>query len=296
MDSPDRTHFLADLKPGGKYENIVGIFRKNFSAVRIGVFDKEIIYSLADVGVKWIAHCGAGYDKIDILACKEKGAVDDATATTALYLMISSLRQFSKAERDVREGLWKSRLSSANAFDITGRTLAILGLGGIGMRLAELAHVFPMRIVYHSRRKRDDVPDWCEYFPEDRLNEMLGITDVLSIHVPLRKETEGLVGDKMIRALKKGAIIVNTARGKVIDEDAMIEALEDGHLGAVGLDVHPNEPELNPRVLELPQVTLLPHVGTATFDSQKNMELRALNNLRDFLVKGRGTDLVPEML
>lgn len=158
------------------------------------------------------------------------GAVDDATATTALYLLISTLRQFSKAERNVRSGAWKSGLYSGNAHDATGRTLAILGLGGIGLRLAELAHAFPMRVVYHNRNKNEDAPEWCQYFPKNRLREMLAQTDVLSVHVPLKKETEGLVDEQMIRSLKKGAVIVNTARGKVLDEAAVIKALEDGHV------------------------------------------------------------------
>jgi len=124
---------------------------------------------------------------------------------------------------------------------------------------------------------------------------MLGQADVLSVHAPLRSDTEGLVGEKWIRALKEGAIIINTARGKVIDEEAMIRALEDGHLSSVGLDVYPNEPKINPRLLEFPRVTLLPHMGTENQDTQRKMEVRALMNLKDFLTKGQGRDLVPEM-
>lgn len=193
---------------------------------------------------------------------------------------------------------------------MTDKTLAILGLGGIGTRLAVLAHAFPMRVIYHSRGKNPDAPDFCEYF--ENVEEMLAQTDVLSVHVPLRQDTVGFVGEKMIRALKPGAIIVNTARGKVIDEEAMIKGLEDGHvsassffmrtrdltkriqLAAVGLDVFPNEPEVNPRLLEFPQVTLLPHMGTENQDTQRKMEVRALTNLRDFLITGKGKDLVPE--
>lgn len=111
---------------------------------------------------------------------------------------------------------------------MSGRTLAILGLGGIGSRLAELVQSFPMRVIYHSRTKVADAPAYCEYF--DNVDEMLKQTDVLSVHVPLRQETVGLVGEKMIRTLKPGAIIINTARGKVIDEEALIRALEDGHV------------------------------------------------------------------
>ena len=156
--------------------------------------------------------------------------MDDATATTALYLMISALRHFAQAERDLRAGHWKRAHRTDAAHDLTGRTLAILGLGGIGLRFAELAHAFPMRVVYHSRSKNLRAPDWCEYFAADRLDEMLAQADVLSVHVPLRADTVGFVDEQMIRKLKKGAIIVNTARGKVIDEDAMIRALEDGHV------------------------------------------------------------------
>ncbi|KAI0359687.1 hypothetical protein OH77DRAFT_1493802 [Trametes cingulata] len=301
MDSPSRADFFANLQPGGKYDGIVGIYRHNISADRIGIFDKELVAKLP-TSVKWIAHNGAGYDQIDVAACKERGifvsntpgAVDDATATTALYLVISALRLFSHAERDLRAGKWKSSHRPGAAHDLTGRTLAILGLGGIGFRLAELAHAFPMRIIYHNRRKVEHAPAWCEYYPAERLDEMLATADVLSIHVPLKKETEGLVDEKMIRKLKKGAVIVNTARGKVIDEDAMIRALEDGHLGGVGLDVYPDEPQVNPRLLEFPNATLLPHMGTETCDSQKKMEIRALTNLRDYLTKGKGEDLVPE--
>jgi len=144
------------------------------------------------------------------------------------------------------------------------------------------------------------------------MEDMLKESDVLSVHVPLRKDTESLVGEKEIRAMKKGSVIVNTARGKVIDEDAMIRALADGHvriilsyyccdidkilqLSSVGLDVYPDEPNVNSRLLEFPQLALLPHMGTENQDSQKKMEIRALTNLRDFLTKGKGGDLIPEM-
>ncbi|KAI0039498.1 hypothetical protein FA95DRAFT_1018683 [Auriscalpium vulgare] len=302
MDSPDRADFLAGLKAGGKYEGTVAVYRHNTSADRIGVFDREIIEALSP-SVKWIAHNGAGYDQIDVGVCKEKGiilsntpgAVDDATATTALYLLISALRGFAKAERNLRAAAWKAGLDAGRQHDLTGRTLAVLGLGGIGLRLAELAHAFPMRVIYHSRSRVAGAPAWCEYYGTNRLDEFLGAADVLSVHVPLRKDTEGLVGEGMIRKLKRGAVIVNTARGKVIDEAAMIRALEDGHLGAVGLDVYPDEPAVNPRLLEFPNATLLPHMGTETQDSQRKMEVRALKNIKDFLTKGKGTDPVPEL-
>ncbi|KAJ7647642.1 hypothetical protein FB45DRAFT_822666 [Roridomyces roridus] len=298
--SATRADFLQGLQPGGKYDGVVGIFRDNSSANKIGFFDKELVDGFPS-SLKWIAHNGAGYDQIDVLACKAKGitvsntpgAVDDASATTALYLLISTVRQYAISERSLRDGKWKPKGLATKTHDLTGRTLAILGLGGIGLRLAELAHAFPMRIIYHSRNKVVDAPEWCEYYPN--VEDMLAEADVLSVHVPLRAETVGLVGEKWIRKLKKGSIIINTARGKVIDEEAMIRALEDGHLASVGLDVYPNEPEVNPRLLEFPYITLLPHMGTETQDSQRKMEVRALTNLKDFLTAGKGKDIVIEM-
>ncbi|KAI0783053.1 D-isomer specific 2-hydroxyacid dehydrogenase [Abortiporus biennis] len=304
MDSTDRKSFLADLKPNGKYSGIVGCYRHNISADKIGIFDREIIQHLSSTGMKWIAHNGAGYDQIDVIACKDfgivvsntPGAVDDATATTALYLLISTLRQFSWAERSARSGTWKNPLSSRNAHDLTGHTLAILGLGGIGLRLAYLVHAFPMRVIYHNRNRVQDAPDWIEFYEgKDGLDRLLKEADVLSVHVPLRDDTEGMVGEEMIRKLRKGAVIINTARGKVIDEEALIRALEDGHLAAAGLDVYPSEPSINPKLLTFNNVILLPHMGTETRDSQKKMEIRALANLRDYLVKGIGSDVVPEL-
>lgn len=158
------------------------------------------------------------------------GAVDDATATTALYLIISALRCYSRAERTLRTGGWKSSHKAGEAHDLTGRTLAILGLGGIGLRLAELAHAFPMRVVYHNRTRNASAPAWCEYYGPERLDELLAQADVLSVHVPLKDDTVGFVGETMIRKLKRGTVLVNTARGKVVDEAAMIRALEDGHV------------------------------------------------------------------
>ncbi|TFK85122.1 hypothetical protein K466DRAFT_577015 [Polyporus arcularius HHB13444] len=301
LESPSRAEFLADCKPGGKYDAVVGIYRNNLSIGYIDVFDKELVEHLP-LSLKWIAHQGAGYDKVDVQACKARGitvsntpgAVDDATATTALYLMISALRHFAHAEQTLRVGRWKSSHKAGDAHDLTGRTLAILGLGGIGLRLAELARSFPMRIMYHARSRNPRGPAWCEYFGADRLDEMLAQADVLSIHIPLRSDTAGFVDERMIRKLKKGAVIVNTARGKVVDEDAMIRALEDGHLGGVGLDVYPNEPKVNSRLFEFPNATLLPHMGAATGDTMKKMEVRALTNLRDFVVHGQCADIVPE--
>lgn len=247
-----------------------------------------------------------------IVVSNTPGVGNDATAVTALYLIISALRRFSVAERQLRAGEFEASRVTQGRRDPTVRTLAILGMGGIGLRLAELVHAFPMRVVYHNRRPFAGAPEWCEYYGADRLDEMLEMADVLSVHVPLRKETEGLVDETMIRKLKKGAILINTARGKVVDEDAMIRALEDGHvrcscilvwssclrlyvqLSGVGLDVFAQEPLVNPRLLQHPNATLLPHLGSISSDAQRLMEVRGLANLRDLVLGLHVADVVPE--
>ncbi|KIY68070.1 hypothetical protein CYLTODRAFT_490065 [Cylindrobasidium torrendii FP15055 ss-10] len=228
----------------------------------------------------------------DIKLSNTPGAVDDATATTALYLIISALRQFSIGERSLRRGTWKPAVSES-AFDLTGKTLGILGLGGIGLRIAELAHAFPMRVVYYNRKPNPNAPEYCEYVGD--VKKMLGQADVVSVSVPLNAQTRGLVGEDYIRAMKKGACLVNTARGAVVDEEAMIKALEDGHLGSIGLDVFPDEPNVNPRLLEFTNATLLPHMGTHNQDTSRAMEVRTMQNIVDYLKTGSGKDIIPEM-
>ncbi|KAF8756600.1 D-isomer specific 2-hydroxyacid dehydrogenase, NAD binding domain, partial [Rhizoctonia solani] len=266
MKSKSRAQFYEELST--TYANITGIYRHNTSADFIGIFDKELIEKLPS-SVKWIAHNGAGYDQIDVAVCKARGigvsntpgAVDDGTATTAL--------------REMEGGL-------APAHDPSALTLGILGMGGIGGHFAKLARAFPMkRILYHSRNPVKDAPEWAEYYPDKE--KMLAEIDILSVHVPLNEKTVHLVDEKAIRAMKKGSIIINTARGKVIDEEALIHAIEDGHLYAAGLDVYPNEPQVNPKLFTFRNVTLLPHMGTETQESQHGMEVRALGNLKDFL-------------
>ena len=142
--------------------------------------------------------------------------------------MLSCMRHFSMAERSLRSGTWKTPFDATKSHDLTGRTLGILGLGGIGLRFAHLARAFPIRIVYFSRRKVESAPDWCEYVSS--VEELCKQTDVLSIHVPLNRSTAGMIGEKEIRTLRRGSILLNTSRGQVVDEEAMIRALEDGHV------------------------------------------------------------------
>lgn len=240
-------------------------------------------------------------------------AVDEGTAETALFLLLATVRNFTLAEASLRAGNWKPKTMESTSYELSSRTLGVLGLGGIGGLLAEMVRPMGMRVIYHNRKPASDAPKGCEYFAD--LDEMLAQTDVLSVHIPLNDKTEHFVNDSVIRKMKKGSVIINTARGKVIDEAAMIKALEDGHvrfaatvvmadsdcdcdcvyqLSAIGLDVFPDEPKVNPRLLEFPTATLLPHVGTENQDSRHHMEMMCVVNLRDFLTKGKGENIVPE--
>jgi len=214
---------------------------------------------------------------LGIQVANTPGAVDTGTATTALYLLISAMRQFARAEQSARTGNWKSGLPPAH--DPDNKVLGIVGYGGIGGCLAQRCRdAFGMKIIYYNPRQRKDAPEWAVY--KSTLEELLQEADVVSLHCPLREETRGLIGKKQFAAMKKGAVLINTARGAVVDEEAMIEALKSGHLYAAGLDVYPNEPKINPALLEIPTVTALPHMGTETEESQKSMEVLAMMNLK----------------
>lgn len=174
------------------------------------------------------------WSPLGIIVSNTPGAVDDGTATTALYLIVSACRQFARAEKSLIAGSWKRGLKPAH--DPSSRVIGILGFGGIGRRTAELCHAFPMRVVYHSRKPLSNAPEWAKYCPT--MDDLLREADVLSIHVPLNDETEGLIGEREIRLMKKGSIIINTARGKVLDEEALIRALTDGHVSTKNVFRH----------------------------------------------------------
>jgi glyoxylate reductase len=163
------------------------------------------------------------------------GAVDEATATTAVYLLIATMRRFSECEAHLRAGgFGPLKQVEAQAQDLSGKTIGILGMGGIGSTFASFIRPFGMKMLYHNRRESSAAPPDVYYVSD--LYDMLRQVDVLLVSIPLNEATRGLVGAREIRAKKKGSIIINTARGPVIDEEAMIAALEDGHVSSTLLD------------------------------------------------------------
>ncbi|KAK4053223.1 hypothetical protein OIO90_003997 [Microbotryomycetes sp. JL221] len=288
---------------GGRYGNAQAMYHNSFG--KLGPCDKELVDALPQ-SLKVIAHHGAGYDPIDVKACNERGiqisntpdAVADATATVAMFLVISALRQFWNAQLRAHEGIFKQGTSPAVQNDPEDKTLGIVGLGGIGRALAKRALAFDMKIVYHNRKEVD--PKLLADFPSgsikycSSLDDLLQQSDVVSVHVPLNPKTEKFFGKQQFDKMKKGSCLVNTARGGVIDEEAMLEALESGQLGSAGLDVFPNEPEINPALLKNDRVTVLPHMGTETRESRLKMENMVLTNLINFFDSGKVKNVIPE--
>jgi glyoxylate reductase len=216
-----------------------------------------------------IANHGVGIDTIDTDAVARhgvelivpRGANADAVADHALALLLAIRHRVVIGDAFVRSGVWGSRhAEEPSGEDITGSTLGILGLGAIGTETARRALAFRMRVVYHSRSRRPDTErelglEWRE------LDDMLREVDHLSIHCPLTPQTRGSIGARELGLMRPSAVIINTARGAVVDEAAFIDALEQGRLAGAGLDVFPDEPNVDPRLIALPQVILTPHIA-----------------------------------
>lgn len=297
VTSKNREEFLSDLK--GKYSNIVAIYR-DFPSVKItGLFDEELSKTVPD-SLKYICGHGAGYDQVSVPYFTEKGikvtntpgAVDGATADTHLYLILGALRNFSLGERKLREGKWLSGVDLGH--DPTGKVLGIVGMGGIGHALRDRAKVFGFKkIIYYNRKQLSpELEEDSEYVAN--LDDLYAQTDVLALNCPLTDSTYHLIDAEAISKMKDGVVITNSARGKVIDEEALASALESGKVSAVGLDVFENEPIINPTLLSHPSALLLPHLGTHSIETRKTMEILVIDNIRSGLSTGKVLTLVPD--
>jgi glyoxylate reductase len=233
-----------------------------------------------------VANAAVGYDNIDVAAaegfgitvCNTPGVLDDTTADLAFLLILAATRLSTDAERDLREGRWKGwAFDSHLARDVHGATLGLVGYGRIARAVAQRASGFDMEILHHTRVDTG----LAGYVPT--LEMLLRRSDIVSIHVPLSEATRHLIGAKELAMMKPTAVLVNTARGPVVDENALVDALEGGHLHGVGLDVYDGEPQVNPRLLTAPRITLLPHIGSATIDTRTRMGRLACQGVRDVL-------------
>jgi glyoxylate reductase len=248
--------------------------------------DDELLEA-AGPGLRCVANVAVGYDNVDLAAAARRnvavantpGVLDVATADLTLALLLAATRRVGEGERLIRAGRpWAWSMSFMLGRDLRGKLLGIVGLGGIGRRVAERARAFGMRIAYTARHPAD--PGLVAALGAERmeLEELLAAADAISLHCPLTEQTRHLISAERLALVKPGAVLVNTARGPVVDEAALVEALREGPLGAAALDVYEDEPAVHPGLLGLENAVLSPHLGSATVETRRAMaELAARN-------------------
>jgi glyoxylate reductase len=231
--------------------------------------------------LRLVANYGVGYDNVDAEACRARGvavtntpgALDAATADLTIALMLAVRRRVVEGDALVRSGRWGTSWSESPFLgrDLSGATLGIVGLGRIGAAVAKRAVAFDMRVLYHRRSLTED-PNYRE------LDDLLGEADVVSVHTPLTAETKGLISHDRLALIRDGATLVNTARGAIVDEDALVAELVSGRISA-GLDVFVHEPQVPEALLALPNVVLTPHIGSATVETRAAMTRIVVDNV-----------------
>jgi lactate dehydrogenase-like 2-hydroxyacid dehydrogenase len=250
----------------------------------------EVIAALPD-HVKVAATCSVGFDHIDVPAARARGlpvtntpeVLNECTADLAFMLLLNACRRGHEYEAVMRAG-WRRGMGMGEMLGVRawGKTLGILGMGGIGRAMAARARGFGMKIVYCNRtRLKPELELGATWFPD--FEEMLPHCDILSLHAPSGPETTGIMNARTFGLLPKGAVFVNAARGALVDESALIEALTSGQLFGAGLDVFHNEPAYDLRFSELPNVFLTPHMGSATAETRRAMGFKALDNIQAVL-------------
>lgn len=296
--STNRADFIKECKSGA-FEGVVAALRTFPSVSVTGRIDEELV-SYLPTSIKFLCHNGAGYDQIDIAVCTTKGirvsnvptAVDDATADVNMFLIIGALRNFNVGMMALRRNEFRGK-NTAMGHDPEGKVLGILGMGGIGRNLKRKAEAFSMKVQYHNRKRLpEDQEDGAKYVSFD---ELLATSDVLSLNLPLNAHTHHIISTNEFAKMKDGVIIVNTARGAIIDEDALVKALDSGKVGSVGLDVYEHEPDyIHPGLVNNPNVMLVPHMGTWTVETQMAMEKWCIDNLKQAVLTGTLKSPVPE--
>jgi glyoxylate reductase len=238
-------------------------------------------------GLKVIANMAVGYDNVDVEAAKERGIVvtntpgvlDETTADTAFMLLLAAARRLGESERTLRAGDWEwwgPKLFVG--VDVWGKKLGIVGMGRIGQAVAKRGRGFGMEVLYHNRSRNEEAERELDARYAD-LDELLETADFVSIHTPLTDETRHLIGPEELDKMKPTAVLVNTSRGQVVDEGALADALSEGHIFAAGLDVYEEEPEVHPKLLQLENAVLAPHIGSGSQETRDRMAVLAAENV-----------------
>ena len=239
-----------------------------------------------------VANVAVGYNNIDVAACTRRGVIVtntpgvliDATADLAMGLVLMSTRRLGEGERLIRSGTaWQWSMFMMLGTGLQGRTLGIVGMGGIGEALATRARAFGMRIVYHNRRNVDTEVEQRLDAQRVDFDELLATSDIVSLNCPYSEATHHLIDATALAAMKSTAFLVNTARGPIVDEAALVEALVNGVIAGAALDVFENEPTVHPGLLSLDNVVLVPHLGSATVETRAAMATTAASNVVEVL-------------
>ncbi len=248
--------------------------------------DAELL-AAAGPQLRVVANVAVGHNNIDIAACRDQGVVvtntpdvlTEATADIAFALVLMATRRLGEGERVIRSGTpWQWGMSFLLGTGLQDKTLGVVGMGGIGRATARRARAFGMRVAYHSRSECD--PAVAAELGAERLDldELLGTADVVSLHCPYSTATHHLIGADQLAMMRSGAYLVNTARGPIVDEAALAEALSGGRIAGAGLDVFEDEPTVHEGLLRLDNVVLLPHLGSATVETRTAMATLAADN------------------
>ena len=252
----------------------------------------ETINQLPD-SVKIISNFAVGFGNIDLEAAKKRGiavtntpdVLTDATAEIGVLLILGACRRASEGIEKAREGGWVWSADMLIGKQLTGTRLGILGMGRIGQKIAKIAKSLGMIIHYHNRSKLSEEKEQGATY-HDNLNDLMKVSDVLSVCCPASKETINLINKDTLELLPKGAVVTNVARGDIIEDEALIDALERRKVYAVGLDVYKNEPNLNPGYLKHKSAFILPHLGSATKETRTAMANLAIDNIDEFFKTG----------
>jgi lactate dehydrogenase-like 2-hydroxyacid dehydrogenase len=251
------------------------------------------VFAAYPLRTRIIANFGVGYDNIDLVAAQAHDIVvtntpdvlTDCTADLAMTLILMTMRRAGEGERELRSGHWTGwRPTHMMGRRVTGKTLGLVGMGRIARAVAHRAHHgFGMRVLCYDPMPPSSA-ELASLGAERRatLEALLGESDVVSLHCPSTPATRGMINDARLAQMKRGAFLVNTARGDIVVDEALVGALRSGHLAGAGLDVYRGEPEIERRYLELENVVLLPHLGSATVETREAMGMRAVANLAAF--------------
>ena len=249
--------------------------------------------SAMDAGrnVKIFANCAVGYDNIDVAEASRRGIIisntpevlNETTAELAFALMLGCARRVVDADRYTREGNFREwSATKFLGYDLKGKTVGIIGAGRIGSAFARMCSGFDMKVIYYNRNRNEDFEkEFAALYTG--LDELLKRSDFISLHPPLTESTRHMISDREFGLMKRNAVLINTARGPVVDEKALVRALKDKRIFGAGLDVYENEPEIEAELKALDNVILLPHIGSATLDTRRKMAMLAAANVFEVL-------------